>query len=54
MKSMPYFAQCEKREMEITWKYSFKQIEEILYGAAEGEARLPLPDEIIQILQAAG
>ena len=31
-----------------------KKIEDILYGAAEGEARLPLPDEIIQILQAAG
>ena len=31
-----------------------KKIEDILYGAAEGEARLPLPDEIIQIIQAAG
>ena len=31
-----------------------KKIEDILYGAAEGEARLPLPDEIIQIMQAAG
>lgn len=31
-----------------------KKIEDILYGATEGEARLPLPDEIIQILQAAG
>ena len=31
-----------------------KKIEDILYGAAEGEARLLLPDEIIQILQAAG
>ena len=31
-----------------------KKIEDILYGSAEGEARLPLPDEIIQILQAAG
>lgn len=30
------------------------KIEDILYGAAEGEARLPLPDEIIQIIQAAG
>ena len=31
-----------------------KKIEDILYGATEGDARLPLPDEIIQILQAAG
>ena len=31
-----------------------KKIEDILYGAAEGEARLRLPDEIIQIIQAAG
>ena len=31
-----------------------KKIEDILYGATEGEARLPLPDEIIQIIQAAG
>ena len=31
-----------------------KKIEDILYGDAEGEARLPLPDEIIQIIQAAG
>lgn len=31
-----------------------KKIEDILYGAVEGEARLPLPDEIIQIIQAAG
>ena len=31
-----------------------KKIEDILYGAEEGEARLPLPDEIIQIIQAAG
>ena len=31
-----------------------KKIEDILYGAAEGEARLPLPDEIIKIIQAAG
>ena len=31
-----------------------KKIEEILYGTEELEARLPLPDEIIQILQAAG
>ena len=30
------------------------KIEEILYGKDEVEARLPLPDEIIQILQAAG
>ena len=30
------------------------KIEEILYGTEEIEARLPLPDEIIQILQAAG
>lgn len=30
------------------------KIEEILYGTEELEARLPLPDEIIQILQAAG
>ena len=30
------------------------KIEEILYGKDEIEARLPLPDEIIQILQAAG
>ena len=30
------------------------KIEEILYGKDETEARLPLPDEIIQILQAAG
>lgn len=31
-----------------------KKIEDILYGTEELEARLPLPDEIIQILQAAG
>ena len=31
-----------------------KKIEDILYGTEEVEARLPLPDEIIQILQAAG
>lgn len=31
-----------------------KKIEDILYGTEEIEARLPLPDEIIQILQAAG
>ena len=30
------------------------KIEEILYGTESVEARLPLPDEIIQILQAAG
>lgn len=30
------------------------KIEEILYGKEQTEARLPLPDEIIQILQAAG
>ena len=30
------------------------KIEEILYGTEAAEARLPLPDEIIQILQAAG
>ena len=30
------------------------KIEEILYGTETAEARLPLPDEIIQILQAAG
>lgn len=35
-------------------KDKLKKIEDILYGAAEGEARLPLPDEIIQIIQAAG
>ena len=35
-------------------KAKLTKIEDILYGAAEGEARLPLPDEIIQILQAAG
>ena len=31
-----------------------KKIEDILYGTEEIEAKLPLPDEIIQILQAAG
>ena len=31
-----------------------KKIEDILYGTEEVEARMPLPDEIIQILQAAG
>ena len=31
-----------------------KKIEDILYGTEELEARLPLPDEINQILQAAG
>lgn len=31
-----------------------KKIEDILYGTEELEARLPLPDEIIQIIQAAG
>ena len=31
-----------------------KKIEDILYGTEEVEARLPLPDEIIQIIQAAG
>ena len=31
-----------------------KKIEDILYGTEDLEARLPLPDEIIQILQAAG
>ena len=35
-------------------KAKLTKIEDILYGSAEGEARLPLPDEIIQILQAAG
>lgn len=35
-------------------KAKLTKIEEILYGKDEVEARLPLPDEIIQILQAAG
>lgn len=35
-------------------KAKLTKIEEILYGKDETEARLPLPDEIIQILQAAG
>lgn len=35
-------------------KAKLTKIEEILYGKDEIEARLPLPDEIIQILQAAG
>ena len=35
-------------------KAKLAKIEEILYGKDEIEARLPLPDEIIQILQAAG
>lgn len=35
-------------------KAKLAKIEEILYGKDETEARLPLPDEIIQILQAAG
>lgn len=35
-------------------KAKLAKIEEILYGKEEIEARLPLPDEIIQILQAAG
>ena len=35
-------------------KAKLTKIEEILYGTEELEARLPLPDEIIQILQAAG
>ena len=35
-------------------KAKLTKIEDILYGSAEGEARLPLPDEIIQITQAAG
>ena len=35
-------------------KAKLTKIEEILYGKDEAEARLPLPDEIIQILQAAG
>lgn len=35
-------------------KAKLTKIEDILYGSAEGEARLPLPDEIIQIIQAAG
>ena len=35
-------------------KAKLAKIEEILYGTEELEARLPLPDEIIQILQAAG
>lgn len=35
-------------------KAKLAKIEEILYGKDEVEARLPLPDEIIQILQAAG
>ena len=35
-------------------KTKLAKIEDILYGAAEGEARLPLPDEIIQLIQAAG
>ena len=35
-------------------KAKLTMIEEILYGTEAVEARLPLPDEIIQILQAAG
>lgn len=35
-------------------KAKLAKIEEILYGKDETEARLPLPDEIIQIIQAAG
>ena len=35
-------------------KAKLAKIEEILYGKDEVEARLPLPDEIIQIMQAAG
>ena len=35
-------------------KAKLTKIEEILYGKEETEARLPLPDEIVQILQAAG
>ena len=35
-------------------KAKLTKIEEILYGKDEIEARLPLPDEIIQIMQAAG
>lgn len=35
-------------------KAKLTKIEEILYGKDEIEARLPLPDEIIQIIQAAG
>ncbi len=35
-------------------KAKLAKIEEILYGTEEIEARLPLPDEIIQIIQAAG
>ena len=35
-------------------KAKLTKIEEILYGKDEVEARLPLPDEIIQIIQAAG
>ena len=35
-------------------KAKLTKIEEILYGTDEIEARLPLPDEIIQILKAAG
>ena len=35
-------------------KAKLAKIEEILYGKDEIEARLPLPDEIIQIIQAAG
>ena len=35
-------------------KAKLAKIEEILYGTEEVEARLPLPDEIIQIIQAAG
>lgn len=31
-----------------------KEIEDMLYGAADTEAKLPTPDEIIQILKAAG
>ena len=30
-----------------------KKLEDILYGSESEEARLPLPDEIIQIMQAA-
>ena len=35
-------------------KAKLTKIEEILYGTESVEARLPLPDEIIQIIQAAG
>ena len=31
-----------------------KALEDILYGTAEKEPRLPLPDEVIEIMKAAG